>query len=101
MTCVIGCRCNDGVVLVSDSKVIFDDHPATYTAKLGSEFYPIVMGGVGSTDLYNTFRADSLSSIQFGVYLFFPLYPFNAPHPPSSLSINALNSGNGCGPSNF
>lgn len=41
--CVIGGRCNDGVVLVSDSKVTYDDHPPTYTAKLGSEFYHIAM----------------------------------------------------------
>lgn len=48
--CVIGGRCNDGVVLVSDSKVTYDDHPPTYTAKLGSEFDLIVMGSAGSTD---------------------------------------------------
>lgn len=48
----MGGKCVDGVVLVSNSKVTYEDHPPSYEPKLHSEFCPIVIGDPGSTDLY-------------------------------------------------
>ena len=64
MTCIIGGKCVDGVVLVSDSKVTYEDHPPSYEPKLHSEFYHIVTGGAGSTDLYKGFRTNTLFATQ-------------------------------------
>ena len=63
MSCVIGGKCNDGVVMVSDSKITYDDHPPSHGNKL-SPFYHIVMGGAGSTDLYNEFKINVLYAAQ-------------------------------------
>jgi len=43
MTCIIGGKCSDGVVLISDSKITYDNHPPDYTAKLHGEFYPLLL----------------------------------------------------------
>jgi 20S proteasome alpha/beta subunit len=69
LTCIIGGKCVDGVVLVSDSKVTYDDHPPSYEAKLHSEFYHIVTGGAGSMDLYNEYRTRALFATQPGVII--------------------------------
>jgi hypothetical protein len=69
LTCIIGGKCVDGVVLVSDSKVTYEDHPPSYEPKLHSEFYHIVTGGAGSIDLYNGFRTNALFATQSGVIL--------------------------------
>jgi 20S proteasome alpha/beta subunit len=67
MTIVIGGKCVDGVVLVSDNKVTYEDHPPSQVPKLHSDFYHIVTGGAGSTDLYGDFRKHALYAIQSGV----------------------------------
>src|SRR5215211_1075772 len=66
MTCIIGGKCSDGVVLISDSKITYDNHPPDYTAKLHGEFYPIITGGAGPTDLYDTFRTNIVPVMQSG-----------------------------------
>jgi hypothetical protein len=69
LTCIIGGKCIDGVVLVSDSKVTYEDHPPSYEPKLHSEFYHIVTGGAGSTDLYKGFRTNAISATQSGTII--------------------------------
>jgi 20S proteasome alpha/beta subunit len=64
LTCIIGGKCNDGVVLASDSKVTYDDHPPSVQEKLHSPFYHIITGGAGSTDLYGSFRNQSVYATQ-------------------------------------
>src|SRR5262245_49734132 len=56
MTCIIGGRCKDGVVLVGDRKVKYDDNTVEYVDKIFSEYYPIVTAGSGSNISYNKFR---------------------------------------------
>jgi 20S proteasome alpha/beta subunit len=68
LTCIIGGKCEDGVVLVSDSKVTYYDHPPLNNQpKLHSDFYHIVTGGAGSTDLYNGFKTNALFATQPGI----------------------------------
>jgi len=69
LTCIIGGQCVDGVVLVSDSKVTYEDHPPSYEPKLHSEFYHIVTGGADSVDLYKGFRTNALFAMQSGTIL--------------------------------
>lgn len=65
MTCIIGGKCKDGIVLVADRKVTYDDHPPSYIhPKLDSSFYPVVTGGAGSTDLYDEFKTQAILAIQ-------------------------------------
>ncbi|MFZ0511137.1 MAG: hypothetical protein WAM14_05990 [Candidatus Nitrosopolaris sp.] len=47
----------------------YEDHPPSYEPKLHSEFYPIVTGGAGSTDLYKGFRTNALFAMQSGVII--------------------------------
>ena len=63
MTCIIGGKCSDGIVLVSDSKITYEDHPPSYGNKLDTHFYQVVTGGAGagSIDLYDTFKIHALS----------------------------------------
>jgi hypothetical protein len=53
-------------VLVSNSKVTYEDHPPSYEH---SEFWAIVIGGVGSTDLYKGFRTNVLFVTQSGAII--------------------------------
>jgi 20S proteasome alpha/beta subunit len=69
LTYIIGGKCVDGVVLVSNSKVTYEDHPPSYEPKLHSEFYHIVTGGAGSTDLYKGFRTNALFATQSGAII--------------------------------
>jgi hypothetical protein len=65
MTCIIAGKCKDGVALVADRKITYDDHPLSYVGgKLDSSFYPIVTGGAGSYDLFNQFKSEALTTIQ-------------------------------------
>jgi hypothetical protein len=73
MTCIIGGKCSDGVVLISDSKITYDDHPPDYITKLHMEYHPIITCGAGSTDLYDIFR-ENIPVMQSGA-----LIPVNFP----------------------
>ena len=69
MTCIIGGKCEDGVVLISDSKITYDEHPPDFSQKLHREFCPIVTGGAGATDLYDIFRKNVVSVMQSGAVI--------------------------------
>jgi len=66
MTCIIGGKCVDGVVLISDSKITYDDHPPDYMAKLDRDYHPIITGGAGQTDLYDIFKTNVVPVMQSG-----------------------------------
>jgi hypothetical protein len=69
MTCVIGGVCSDGVVLISDSKITYDNHPPDSAVKIQSEFTPIVTAGAGPTDLYDIFRNNVVPVMQSGTQI--------------------------------
>ena len=65
MTCIIGGKCKDGVVLVADRKVRDEEMgTVTFEEKLISEYHPIVIGASGSTILFKKFLSKSLYSLQ-------------------------------------
>lgn len=57
MTCIIGARCSDGVILISDRKITYEDKPSEYRDKLAHPTnYPIIVGGAGGSGTYEEFR---------------------------------------------
>jgi 20S proteasome alpha/beta subunit len=53
MTCIIGGKCKDGVVLVADRKIRDKEMgTVTFEEKLISEYYPIVIGASDSNILF-------------------------------------------------
>jgi hypothetical protein len=83
MTCIIGGKCSEGVVLISDSKITYDDHPPDNTTKLHREFHPIITGGAGSTDLYDIFMGNIVQVMQSGAVIpdSFPSQPIRSASP--------------------
>jgi 20S proteasome alpha/beta subunit len=47
MTCVIGGKCTDGVVIIGDTKVTYDNHPPSYKEKIFSDHHPVVTAYAG------------------------------------------------------
>jgi len=90
LTCVIGGKCSDGVVLVSDSKVTYDDHPPANENKLTSPFYHIITGSAGSTDLYNKFQIDAVYATQPDVKI---PESYRIEQPPISVTQPVVTSG--------
>ncbi|MGB7952419.1 MAG: hypothetical protein WCF23_00435 [Candidatus Nitrosopolaris sp.] len=64
MTYILGSHCSDGVVLVADRKITFDNNTVEYENKLFMHYYPIVMGSSGSTVLFDKFRQQSFMATQ-------------------------------------
>lgn len=64
LTCVIGVKCSDGVVLVADKKISSYDQPTEYTEKIHMDYYPIVTSAAGGADRYNEFRKKLLPALQ-------------------------------------
>lgn len=57
MTCIVGGKCKDGVVIVSDRKTTYKDHPTDYREKIHKlGFHPIITAGAGGSTVYNNFR---------------------------------------------
>lgn len=64
MTYILGARCSDGVVLVSDTKVTIDEGADyAYSNKLTNPLTTIVMGAAGIGGLYKDFQNRVISSI--------------------------------------
>lgn len=67
MTYILGAKCNDGVVLVVDRKVTFNENRSDvdFRKKLfgypSNLYYPIVVGCAGSTVLSDQFEDDMLT----------------------------------------
>jgi len=64
MTCIIGGKCKDGVVLISDRKITYVDKPSEFRNKLHRDYYPIVTGGAGGSKVYENFRHKLLPQLQ-------------------------------------
>lgn len=56
MTYILGARCKDGVVLVADRKVTYEDGHIEWQDKLFRDFTPIVFGGAGAIGFIQHFR---------------------------------------------
>ena len=64
MTYILGARCKDGVVLIADSKITNADGRTEYQDKLSRYYYPIVIGGAGSTVMLRNFADNVLRETQ-------------------------------------
>ena len=64
MTCIIGGKCIDGVVLVGDRKIKYNNNTVEYADKIFSEYYPVVTAGAGSNISYDKFRNDAKEAAQ-------------------------------------
>ena len=65
MTCIIGGKCNGGVVLVADRKIRDKEMgTVTFEEKLISKYFPIVFGASGSNILFKKFLPQSLYLLQ-------------------------------------
>jgi hypothetical protein len=64
MTYILGSKCKDGVVLIADRKITYPDGHIDYKDKLSMYYYPIVLGGAGSTPMLNNFADDILRETQ-------------------------------------
>ena len=65
MTCIIGSRCSDGVVLSADRKIVdVDIRDVTYRKKLYQYYYPIVVGSSGHIDPFDNFMKEALEAAQ-------------------------------------
>ncbi|MGB6533213.1 MAG: hypothetical protein WBF33_34415 [Candidatus Nitrosopolaris sp.] len=64
MTYILGAKCVDGVVLIADMKVTYPDGRIEYQDKLSRHYYPIVLGGAGSTPMLGNFTENVLRDAQ-------------------------------------
>lgn len=70
MTCIIGGKCKDGVVLVADKKITNEKtHQAEYRDKLfifekNNFYYPIVIGSSGTVGLYDRFKNKAIEELE-------------------------------------
>lgn len=64
MTYILGAVCKDGVVLIADRKITYPNGQVEYQDKLSRHYYPIVLGGAGSTPMLNNFADDVLRTTQ-------------------------------------
>jgi 20S proteasome alpha/beta subunit len=65
MTCIIGGRCSNGVVLAADRKIVDEDtRDVIYRQKIYQYYYPIVVGSSGDIDPFDNFRREALRAAQ-------------------------------------
>jgi len=70
MTCIIGGKCNDGVVLIADKKIkdpntnSFEFREKLFVFKKDYFYYPIVVGSSGTIPLYEKFKRDAIEVLQ-------------------------------------
>lgn len=65
MTCIIGGKCEDGVVLIADRKIVDKEtERVSYAEKISSNYNPIVFASSGSTIQYRNFKRDALHALQ-------------------------------------
>ena len=64
MTCIIGGKCSDGVVLVADRKVICYNRNVTSREKIFKDFHPYVIAASGDTNSFDNFKHDALTLAQ-------------------------------------
>jgi 20S proteasome alpha/beta subunit len=59
MTCIIGFKCVDGVVLVADRRVINCNRSVQRREKIFMDFHPFVVASSGSTTSFDNFRREA------------------------------------------
>ena len=65
MTLIIGGSCNDGIVLVSDTKITIDNGTSYFhTKKIASPSQEIVIASAGSTGFAKTFQSRLILEIR-------------------------------------
>ncbi len=64
MTCIIGGKYVEGVVLVGDRKIFYAGQPPSYREKIRKDYTPIVTSGAGKAGLYDTFQTKALEQLQ-------------------------------------
>ena len=64
MTCIIGRVCEDGVVLIADRKVTYDNGNVTSEDKIFCEYYPFVIASSGYIIPFRNFIRDSIELAQ-------------------------------------
>jgi 20S proteasome alpha/beta subunit len=69
MTCIIGSKCNDGVALIADKKIIDEGtnwveyKEKLFIFKIDSFYYPIVIGFSGTLPLYEKFKREAIATL--------------------------------------
>ncbi len=63
MTFVTGAKCQDGVVLIADGKIVYEDSPSEYQDKIfrSSQDSRIIVAGSGSNHMIQKARNNRLS----------------------------------------
>jgi hypothetical protein len=70
MTCIIGGKCKDGVVLIGDKKITNEKtNQVEYMEKLfvfkkDNFYYPIVVGSSGTVGLYDKFKTKAIEALE-------------------------------------
>ena len=64
MTYILGAKCKDGVVLIADRKITYPAGQVEYQDKLSRYYYPVVLGGAGSTPMLSNFADQVLRETQ-------------------------------------
>jgi 20S proteasome alpha/beta subunit len=64
MTTIIGGKCVDGALLISDRKLTYSDRPTEYIEKTHCDRYPIVTSAAGGSNAYSNFRNKLLPDLQ-------------------------------------
>ncbi len=64
MTCIIGGKCTDGIILVSDRKVIYHNGNVASREKIFLDYYPFIIGSSGDTTSFDNFRKKALELAQ-------------------------------------
>ena len=59
MTCIVGGKCIDGVVLVADRRVIYPNDSLESRDKIFMDFHPFVIASSGSTSSFDNFRREA------------------------------------------
>src|SRR3981081_291213 len=64
MTCIIGGRCKEGVILAGDWKIIEDDGSVEFKKKIFMDYYPVVSASSGYTTQLGNFRREAREAAQ-------------------------------------
>jgi 20S proteasome alpha/beta subunit len=81
MTCIIGGKCSNGIVLVADRTVIYDNGNVMSKEKIFCDYYPFVVASSGSTMLFDKFRREAKESAQRSIGMYNEQQEFQHCHP--------------------
>jgi 20S proteasome alpha/beta subunit len=64
MTCIIAGKCSNGVAIIGDTNVTYDDRPPAYKEKIVSEYHPVTIAYAGAEMLYKPFKEFAFKELQ-------------------------------------